>query len=109
MAEDALAKEEFAKRLKDAFHGAVRAVSEVDDFDFYAIPQVVEASADGSSVLSIFPSPTKEFRLDITSIEEVGDEWHVFTPKQRWAFRRLPAADLPAFKTEMKKAGLNVD
>lgn len=100
--------EEFKKKVKAHFNNAVRAVAERDDLDFYAIVQTRREDDDGHIIVNLFPSPMKEFYIEIISVEEHGDEWIVTTPQQRWAWRKIEEPDLKNYRAAMKTAGVNV-
>lgn len=100
--------DQFKKDVKSHFNNAVRAVSEEQDFDFYAIVQVL--GQEGENIKArLYPNPMKDFSFEITGVEVNGDEWIVQTPRQRWAWRTIPQPDLKEYRADMKKAGVDVD
>lgn len=99
---------DLGKILKEKFGGAVRAIADKDDFDFYAIPKLNPIQPDGTSSLDLYPNAGKSFVLNIKKIETKGDELWITTPKQIWVFRQL-GDDKAAYIAAMEKDGLNVD
>lgn len=79
--------EDFKKRLAKHFGGCVRAISEKKNFDFYAIVQTKWATEDGDIIAYMWPNPEKNFYLQISKVEEKGDEWWLTTPDETWVFR----------------------
>lgn len=108
MAEE-LTQDGLRKEIKEAFGGALRAVSEDQPFDLIAIPQVIRGldEEEGGVWLALYPSATKEFRLFVTDVDDQGDEWLVTTPEQRWSFRPVPeTVDRERFIKDMREAGV---
>lgn len=96
----------FEKQLRGFFGGPVIfAVSEMDDFSFPGLIEVKEVFPE-AVVASMWVDIGKDFYMEIHSWTVTGpDEWHIITPRQRWAFRRVSDAVAASFTTYLSTYG----
>jgi hypothetical protein len=90
--------------LRKKFGDVVIAVAMKDDFAFYAVYSVLKT--DDAVSLQLFPSPEKNFSLEVTGLHEDSDrQWSITTPRQVWLLRPPVEADGARFREAMKGAG----
>lgn len=100
---------DFLKNLKAYFGPAFRAISVEQDFDFTCIMQGFPVQdTPGHIITLMWPTPYKNFYLDISNVEEKNGEWWLTTPNETWVLRKIDPAVSADFAKQMRAEGIDL-